>query len=145
MGDELISAIIHVLLFATNDRNTHRFNIVGVTVTPANSWWKSGTSATRKILRIFRDSSSDGSGGCGDRQLPPVAESTLAGTNAFPDGERIFNFTVLYPGIVVLYIVGSSLVFSVLIFVFILSVQKRSWYQFSHAISQYDTEVGMTI
>ncbi|CAM9603488.1 unnamed protein product, partial [Hapterophycus canaliculatus] len=64
-----------------------RFNLLGVSVTPANSWWKAGTSTTRKILRTFseRNRSSPSSA----RGLAvPVAECTLSGVNAFPDAWR---------------------------------------------------------
>ena len=48
-----------------------------MSVTPANSWEKAGTSASRKILGVFSEK----------QGRVPVAEVTIPGVHAFPDGE----------------------------------------------------------
>lgn len=55
-----------------------RFNLLGVSVTAANSWERAGTTASRKILGAFSE---------GLHGRVPVAEVTLSGVHAFPDGE----------------------------------------------------------
>ncbi|CAN0349094.1 unnamed protein product [Pylaiella littoralis] len=71
-------------------KHEHRFDLLGVSVTPANSWEGAGTRATRKILRTFSNkhcSSSPFSSSSTQGKIP-VAESTLRGVNAFPDAWR---------------------------------------------------------
>ena len=63
-----------------------RFELLGVSVTAANSWEKAGTRASRKILRMFSERHASSAA----RGPIPVAESTLLGVNAFPDG-KIFE------------------------------------------------------
>ncbi|CAM9517676.1 unnamed protein product [Ascophyllum nodosum] len=79
-------ALVYIL------RHQARFNILGVTVTPANSWREVGVQVTRKILRIlhrYNEVSSVSSSNKSGRQQVPVAESTLYGKNPFPDAWRL--------------------------------------------------------
>ncbi|CAM9667851.1 unnamed protein product [Scytosiphon promiscuus] len=84
-GSDDFVALLYLLKH--EHRRDFLFNLLGVSVTPANSWWKAGTSTTRKILRTFsarnRPSSSSA-----ERQAVPVAECTFTGVNMFPDAWR---------------------------------------------------------
>eukprot|EP00903_Cladosiphon_okamuranus_P005468 g5453.t1 len=77
-GNDDFVALVYLL------KHEPRFELLGVSVTAANSWEKAGTRASRKILRMFSEKHVSPSA----RGPIPVAESTLTGVNAFPDGWR---------------------------------------------------------
>ncbi|CAN0250558.1 unnamed protein product, partial [Ectocarpus sp. 4 AP-2014] len=78
-GNDDYVALVYLL------KHKNRFDLLGVSVTPANSWWKVGAAATRKILRTLskKHASFSSSSGSAEGRIP-VAESTLNGVNAFP-------------------------------------------------------------
>ncbi|CBN77221.1 inosine-adenosine-guanosine-nucleoside hydrolase [Ectocarpus siliculosus] len=82
-GNDDYVALVYLL------KHENRFDLLGVSVTPANSWWKVGAAATRKILRTLskKHASSSSSSGAAEGRIP-VAESTLDGVNTFPDAWR---------------------------------------------------------
>eukprot|EP00752_Nemacystus_decipiens_P001901 g1831.t1 len=77
-GNDDFVALVYLL------KHEPRFDLLGVSVTAANSWEKAGTRASRKILRMFSEKHVSPAA----RGPIPVAESTLTGVNAFPDAWR---------------------------------------------------------